>query len=138
MFMNPFLQNPAESMMVSTMREFEKIIEEGMTARVTKDGDTTVIAYYITSFGIGVGGGSAFGEPVGGGGGGGGGTIPCALVIIDPHGTKVYDLYNEGTPEVTKAHANLALSAVNRINGRKPVSPAVEKTVVTEKPLVDA
>ena len=129
--MNPFLQSPAESMMVSTMKEFEKVMEEGMTARVTKEGDTTVIAYYITSFGIGVGGGSVFGEPVGGGGGGG--TIPCALVIIDPHGAKVYDLYNEGTLEATKVHANLALAAVDRINGKRTASPVVEKTVVTEK-----
>lgn len=133
--MNPFLQNPVESMMVSTMKEFEKIMEAGMTARVTKEGDTTVIAYYITTFGVGVGGGSVFGEAVGGGGGGG--TIPCALVVIGPHGTKVYDLYNEGTPEAAKAHADLALNAVNRINGKKTASPVVEKTAVPEKSPAD-
>jgi len=132
MFVNPFLQSQVEAMMSLTTEKFDQILEKGMTTRTIEVNGITIITFYITSFGIAVGGGSMLGEPVGGGGGGG--TIPCALVIIKPDGEVIVkDLFNEGTLEATDTHRELALDMVERIQGRRSGTRTVEKTVVVTK-----
>jgi uncharacterized spore protein YtfJ len=60
----PFMIDPAQSFLIATMEEFEKILGKGVLGAPLTIGDTTVVPVYVTTFGVGVGGGSVFGEAV--------------------------------------------------------------------------
>jgi len=125
MIMNPFQTDPVESTMVATLREFEKILGKGVAGEKVVVGDTTIIPLYVTSFGIGMGGGSMFGEPVGGGGGGG--MIPCALVIVGPDGVRVEHLHDQMTTTASNAQTALAMAMADQGRGRKSATTTTEQ-----------
>ena len=60
----PFMADPVRSFMVATLEEFEKILGKGVPGDPITIGDTTVIPIFVTTFGVGAGGGSAFVESV--------------------------------------------------------------------------
>lgn len=104
---NPFIPDPADTLMVTIASEFEKILEKGAVGTPITVGQYTIVPLLITTFGIGVGGGSILGEPAGGGGGGG--VIPCGVLVIGPNGVELKPL----SPELT-AHASDAVVRVVR------------------------
>lgn len=103
--MNPFsfMTDPAIDLMKATTAEFEKILSGGAVGAPITVGDYTIVPLLITTFGVGTGGGSLVGDPIGGGGGGG--VIPCAVLVIGPDGVELKMV----TPEVTQsAHQSVA------------------------------
>ncbi|MBP7337524.1 spore germination protein GerW family protein [Niveispirillum sp.] len=110
----PFVTDPAQLMMTATMTAFEQLLGKGVLGTPVTVGDTTIIPVTITTFGVGTGGGSLYGEPVGGGGGGG--VIPVALIIISPDGTRVEQL----PKETTAAALEKLTSMAKEMGGRRP------------------
>lgn len=110
--LNPFMSDPAETMMVTTAAEFEKILAKGAVGTPVVVGDTTVVPLLITTFGIGAGGGSILGEAVGGGGGGG--VIPCAVLVFGPGGVELKTLPHEMTSSAVHAVQRLVSDATAR------------------------
>lgn len=102
----PFVTDPAQLMMTATMTAFEQLLGRGVLGTPVTVGETTVIPVTITTFGVGTGGGSLFGEPVGGGGGGG--VIPVALIISTPDGTRVELLPKETTAAALEKLTDMA------------------------------
>lgn len=118
--LNPFVPDPADTLMITIAREFEKILEKGAVGKPIKVGDHTMVPLLITTFGIGVGGGSLLGEPVGGGGGGG--VIPCAVVVFGPNGVDLLPL----SPDLTKQTSDAILRMVRETATRFPKSRTTE------------
>ena len=116
MFNNPFCADPAQTMMETTCAQFDKILENGVAGAPITFGDYTAVPLFITTFGIGAGGGSLLGESVGGGGGGG--VIPCAVLIFGPNGVELKTLPHEGTSNASKAISGL----VSNVAARKPAT----------------
>ena len=98
--------------MTATLEEFEKILGKGVTGEPITVGDTTVIPIFVTTFGVGAGGGSAFGESVYGGGGGG--VVPCAMVVIGPNGVEIKHLHQDFVTSAANAHSQLASNLGNQ------------------------
>lgn len=107
--LNPFVPDPADTLMVTIANEFEKILEKGAVGTPVQVGAYTMVPLLITTFGIGVGGGSLLGEPVGGGGGGG--VIPCAVLIFGPDGVELKTLSNDMTTQVSNSVVRLVKEA---------------------------
>lgn len=121
--LNPFVPDPADTLMVMIATEFEKILEKGAVGKPVQVGDYTMVPLLITTFGIGVGGGSLLGEPAGGGGGGG--VIPCAVLIFGPDGVELKTLSNDMTTQVSDSVVRLvreatARTAKNRVQEPEP------------------
>jgi uncharacterized spore protein YtfJ len=129
----PFMIDPAQSFLIATMEEFEKILGKGVLGAPLTIGDTTVVPVYVTTFGVGVGGGSVFGEAVGGGGGGG--VVPCAILVIGPNGVDIKHLQHEFVTSATNAQSQMAsdLSSQYRkskVQATTSVAPASTSTVL--------
>ncbi|MBP2297193.1 GerW family sporulation protein [Azospirillum rugosum] len=110
--LNPFVPDPANTLMVTIANEFEQILEKGAVGTPVQVGDYTMVPLLITTFGIGVGGGSMLGEPVGGGGGGG--VIPCAVLIFGPNGVELKTLSNDMTTQASDSVVRLVREATAR------------------------
>jgi uncharacterized spore protein YtfJ len=123
MLKNPFITDPTQDLMIATLAEFERILGKGVAGEPIKVGDTTLIPIYVTTFGIGVGGGSVFGETVGGGGGGG--TVPCAIVIVERDGVRIQHFDSGFVSSATKSHTDMASDVSNRHSQAKPRTSAV-------------
>ena len=102
----PFMADPVRTFVVATLGEFEKILGKGVTGEPITVGDTTVIPIFVTTFGVGAGGGSTFGEAVYGGGGGG--VVPCAMIVIGPKGVEIKHLHQDFVTSTANAHSQLA------------------------------
>ncbi|MGQ9368433.1 spore germination protein GerW family protein [Azospirillum sp. A39] len=119
MFANPFLADPADVLMTTTAAQFDKILENGVAGAPITFGAYTVVPLFITTFGIGAGGGSVLGEAVGGGGGGG--VIPCAVLVFGPDGVELKALPHEATAAASQAVARLVSDAATRRKGVQAV-----------------
>jgi len=108
----PFMADPVRTFVTATLEEFEKILGKGVTGEPITVGDTTLIPIFVTTFGVGAGGGSAFGEAVYGGGGGG--VVPCAIVVIGPNGVEIKHLQQEFDASTANAHSQLATELGNQ------------------------
>ena len=108
----PFMADPVRTFMTATLEEFEKILGKGVTGEPVTVGDTTLIPIFVTTFGVGAGGGSAFGETVYGGGGGG--VVPCAMVVISPKGVEIKHLHQEFVTSATSAQSQMATTLGNQ------------------------
>ncbi|UEM05923.1 hypothetical protein JL101_010985 [Skermanella rosea] len=106
MLTNPFMPDPVQDLMVSTLQEFQKILGKGVAGTPIQVGDTTLVPIYVTTFGVGAGGGSVFGEACGGGGGGG--VVPCAIIVVRPDGVTVQHLDSQFVTSAAKAHSDVA------------------------------
>jgi uncharacterized spore protein YtfJ len=80
--------------------------------RVITVGDTTLIPIFVTTFGVGAGGGSTFGEAVYGGGGGG--VVPCAMIVIGPKGVEIKHLHQDFVTNATNAQSQMVTSLGNQ------------------------
>jgi uncharacterized spore protein YtfJ len=118
MLPNPFTTDPTQALMTTITREFDQILENGVLGAPVVVGNTTIVPVMITSFGIGAGGGSLMGEPVGGGGGGG--VVPCALIIIGPDGVQVHEISSQTTVPATESIGRLAHNLALRGQGGRP------------------
>lgn len=136
--MNPFacLTDPAVELMKTTTGEFEKILSKGAVGAPITVGDYTLIPLLITTFGVGSGGGSYLGEPIGGGGGGG--VIPCAVLVVGPDGVELMTLPHESTDAAHRSVAALVAEATSRYKRPAPavVAPAATAVPVTPEPAV--
>ncbi|MFV3129975.1 GerW family sporulation protein [Niveispirillum sp. KHB5.9] len=112
----PFFADPAQLMMTATMTAFEELLGKGVLGAPVTVGDVTIIPVTITTFGVGSGGGSLFGEPVGGGGGGG--IIPVALIIITPEGARIEQLPRETTAAALEKLTDMAKEMGGRRQAR--------------------
>lgn len=124
--MNPFsfMTDPAIDLMKATTAEFDKILSSGAVGAPIAVGDYTIIPLLITTFGVGAGGGSLVGDPVGGGGGGG--VIPCAVLVIGPKGVELKMV----APEVTQsAHQSVAQIVGDAVGRFKRTSTSQKVTV---------
>lgn len=128
--MNPFLTDPAQTLMVTTSEEFEKILDKGAVGQPITVGPYTVVPLLITTFGIGVGGGSLLGESVGGGGGGG--VIPCAVLIFGPDGVELKTLSPEATGKASDSVARLVSAATSNYSRTKTTTAKPEGVTTTE------
>ena len=108
----PFMADPVRTFMTATLEEFEKILGKGVTGEPVTVGDTTLIPIFVTTFGVGAGGGSAFGEAVYGGGGGG--VVPCAMVVIGPNGVEIKHFQQDFVTSTANAHSQLASKLGNQ------------------------
>ena len=108
----PFMADPVRTFMTATLEEFEKILGKGVTGEPITVGDTTLIPIFVTTFGVGAGGGSAFGESVYGGGGGG--VVPCAMVVIGPKGVEIKHLHQDFVTSATSAQSQMATNLGNQ------------------------
>jgi uncharacterized spore protein YtfJ len=115
MLPNPFTTDPTQALMTTITREFEQILENGVLGTPVVVGNVTIVPVMITSFGIGAGGGSLTGEPVGGGGGGG--VVPCALIIIGPDGVQVHEISSQTTVPASESIGRLAHNLALRAQG---------------------
>src|SRR5690349_2313658 len=113
----PFMTDPVQTFMTSTLEEFEKILGKGVTGEPITVGDTTLIPIFVTTFGVGAGGGSAFGESVYGGGGGG--VVPCAMVVIGPKGVEIKHLHQDFVTSATSAQSQMATTLGNQHRSEK-------------------
>jgi uncharacterized spore protein YtfJ len=113
----PFMADPVRTFMTATLAEFEKILGKGVTGEPITVGDTTLIPIFVTTFGVGAGGGSAFGESVYGGGGGG--VVPCAMVVIGPKGVEIKHLHQDFVTNTANAHSQLASQLGNQHRNEK-------------------
>lgn len=128
--MNPFacLTDPAVELMKTTTGEFEKILSKGAVGAPITVGDYTLIPLLITTFGVGSGGGSYLGEPIGGGGGGG--VIPCAVLVVGPNGVELKTLPHEATDAAHRSVAALVAEATSRF--KRPAAAAAVAPVTAE------
>jgi uncharacterized spore protein YtfJ len=118
----PFMADPVRGFMVATLEEFEKILGKGVAGKPITVGDTTVIPIFVTTFGVGAGGGSTFGELVYGGGGGG--VVPCGMIVIGPNGVDYKPLQQDFVMSAATAHAQLASNLGSQHHGDKTGSSA--------------
>lgn len=118
MLTNPFMPDPVQDLMVSTLQEFQKILGKGVAGTPIQVGDTTLVPIYVTTFGVGAGGGSVFGEACGGGGGGG--VVPCAIIVVRPDGVNIQHLQSDFVASATKAHSCVAHELGNVYRRDKP------------------
>ncbi|QJE74213.1 hypothetical protein HHL28_14995 [Aerophototrophica crusticola] len=127
MFPNPFTSpsDPVETIMTTTLREFEAILGKGVTGTPITVGDVTLIPLFSTTFGVGVGGGSVLGEPVGGGGGGG--VVPCGVIVVGPDGVSLQTVNSGAVAATAQAHAQLAatMAEQGRTGKVKAAAPAL-------------
>ncbi|NYZ13243.1 hypothetical protein HL658_11825 [Azospirillum sp. RWY-5-1] len=128
--MNPFacLTDPAVELMKTTTGEFEKILSKGAVGAPITVGDYTLIPLLITTFGVGSGGGSYLGEPIGGGGGGG--VIPCAVLVVGPDGVELKTLPHEATDAAHRSVAALVAEATSRFKRPAAVVPVTPEPAV--------
>lgn len=105
-WLNSLTGDPAVTMMNATMAAFEDLLSKGVLGAPVTVGDVTIVPVTITTFGVGAGGGSLLGEPVGGGGGGG--IVPVALLIITPDGVRVDHLPADATKEAVAKLTDMA------------------------------
>jgi uncharacterized spore protein YtfJ len=133
MFSNPFVTDPAQSLMVATMKEFETVFEESTLGESVTIGDQTLMTINIVTFGVGTGGNSLFGDPVGGGGGGG--IVPVALVVVNKDGVQLMSLPEGPAASAVSAQGSMAarLASLRGKSAPATLPPADEPTVVTEK-----
>src|SRR3954454_12616723 len=108
----PFMADPVRTFVTATLEEFEKILGKGVTGEPITVGDTTLIPIFVTTFGVGAGGGSTFGEAVYGGGGGG--VVPCAMIVIGPKGVEIKHLHQDFVTSATNAQSQMATSLGNQ------------------------
>jgi uncharacterized spore protein YtfJ len=113
----PFMADPVRTFITATLEEFEKILGKGVTGDPITVGDTTLIPIFVTTFGVGAGGGSAFGESVYGGGGGG--VVPCAMVVISAKGVEIKHLHQDFVTSATSAQSQMATKLGNQHRGEK-------------------
>jgi uncharacterized spore protein YtfJ len=130
----PFMADPVQTLLTATLQEFEKILGKGVMGEPMTVGDTTLVPVYVTTFGVGAGGGSVFGEALGGGGGGG--VVPCAIVVISPNGVEIKHLQHEFVTSATNAQSQMAsdLSSQYRkskVQATTSVAPAPATTPST-------
>ena len=109
--------DPTQSLMTATMAAFEQVLGKGVLGTPVTVGDVTIIPVTITTFGVGAGGGSLFGEPVGGGGGGG--IVPVALILITPDGVRVETLPTEATATAMDKLTDMATDLAAHRGGRR-------------------
>ena len=127
----PFMADPVRTFMTATLEEFEKILGKGVTGEPITVGDTTLIPIFVTTFGVGAGGGSAFGESVYGGGGGG--VVPCAMVVIGPKGVEIKHLHQDFVTSATSAQSQMATNLGNQHrNEKSQVKNSQVKTAAPE------
>ncbi|UEM23857.1 hypothetical protein JL100_014290 [Skermanella mucosa] len=126
MLTNPFMPDPVQDLMVSTLQEFQKILGKGVAGTPIQVGDTTLVPIYVTTFGVGAGGGSIFGEACGGGGGGG--VVPCAVIVVRPDGVEIQHLQSEFVSSATKAHSDVASELSNAYRRDKSSTAATQPT----------
>ena len=133
MFSNPFVTDSAQNLMVATMKEFEAVFEESTLGEPVTIGDQTLMTINIVTFGVGAGGNSLFGDPVGGGGGGG--VVPVALVVVNKDGVQLMPLPEGPAASAVSDHASMA-ARLGSLRGKPApatLPPADEPTVVAEK-----
>lgn len=119
---NPFVTHkdttdPVQNMMVATMKEFTTLLDGGVLGDPVIVGTYTIIPVMITTFGVGVGGGSVMGEALGGGGGGG--AIPVALIVVGPNGVEVKLMSSDAVGRAADSVTRMAhdLSVKHRAGG---------------------
>ena len=128
----PFMADPVRAFVTATLEEFEKILGKGVTGEPITVGDTTLVPIFVTTFGVGAGGGSAFGETVYGGGGGG--VVPCAMVVIGPNGVEIKHLQQEFVASTANAHAQLASKLGNQHRTDKAQVTTTTAPEATDQP----
>ncbi|WP_158045629.1 GerW family sporulation protein [Skermanella pratensis] len=126
MLTNLFMPDPVQGLLVSTLQEFQKILGKGVAGTPIQVGDTTLVPIYVTTFGVGAGGGSIFGEACGGGGGGG--VVPCAVVVVRPDRVEIQHLQSEFVALATKAHSDVASELSNAYRRDKSSAAATQPT----------
>jgi len=126
----PFQTDPAESLMTATMKEFEKLLGKGVLGTPVSIGEHTLAPVMITTFGVGTGGSSIYGETSGGGGGGG--VIPLAIIIVGPNGVQIQELDREATCAASSHVASLARELGVKGRGGKTVATGGSPVLVTE------
>ncbi|TWB12224.1 sporulation protein YtfJ [Nitrospirillum amazonense] len=128
MLLNPFA-DPTKTLTQDLLTEFETILGKGVLGAPVAIPGGLIVPVNITTFGVGVYGGSVWGEAVGGGGGGG--VIPAAVLVVQDGKVTFHPI----APETTKAAAEHVTAMVSKMRGpRAPqqgeVTPVVQAAPV--------